>query len=135
MNQDAEARGGPGGGAVEYAGMDSLPGRRTLTADEVQKRLRYIVEKDHLVLDDLPRRFLEVFAAVLKHTNYRQVIDNYARDDARAARTARPSARSTSRRATPGTCPATGRTSCSRPTAGTSHRVASSRRARWAAST
>ena len=85
MNQDAEARGGPGGGVADYAATDSLAGRRTLTADEVQKRLRYIVEKDRLVLDDLPRRFLEVFAAVLKHTNYRQVIDNYARVTARCS--------------------------------------------------
>ena len=54
-----------------------------LTAEDVQHRLRYIVEKDRLVLDDLPRRFLEVFAAILKHTNYRQVIDNYARVSAR----------------------------------------------------
>ncbi len=54
-----------------------------LTADAVQQRLRYIVEKDRLVLDDLPRRFLEAFAAILRHTNYRQTIDNYARITAR----------------------------------------------------
>lgn len=59
------------------------PPRRDFTAQDVQRRLRYIVEKDKLVLDDLPRRFLEVFAAILAHTNYRQVIDNYARMTAR----------------------------------------------------
>jgi len=59
--------------------------RSKLTADDVQRRLRYIVEKDRLVLDDLPRRFLETFAAILTHSNYRQVVDNYARITARCA--------------------------------------------------
>jgi Fe-S oxidoreductase len=54
-----------------------------LTADEVQGRLRYVVEKDRVVVDDLPRRFLEAFAAILRHSNYRQVVDNYARITAR----------------------------------------------------
>jgi len=53
-----------------------------LTAEKIQERLSYIIEKDRLA-GDLPRRFLEAFAAILKHTNYRQVIDNYARIPAR----------------------------------------------------
>ncbi|MFO7693713.1 MAG: (Fe-S)-binding protein [Vicinamibacterales bacterium] len=59
--------------------------RRPLGADDVQQRLRYIVEKERLVLDGLPQKFLEAFAAILKHSNYRQVIDNYARITARCA--------------------------------------------------
>lgn len=63
---------------------DQAPRRREpLTADEVQRRLRYTVEKDRLVLEHLPQRFLEAFAAILRHSNYRQVIDNYARISAR----------------------------------------------------
>ncbi len=55
-----------------------------LTPEKIQERLSYIIEKDR-VAGDLPRRFLEAFAAVLKHTNYRQVIDNYARIPARCS--------------------------------------------------
>ena len=65
------------------ANTQAETGSRVLTGDAVQQRLRYIVEKDKLALDDLPRRFLEAFAAILKHSNYRQVIDNYARTTAR----------------------------------------------------
>jgi Fe-S oxidoreductase len=53
-----------------------------LTPEKIQERLSYIIEKDRLA-GDLPRRFLEAFAAILQHTNYRQVIDNYARIPAR----------------------------------------------------
>ncbi len=55
-----------------------------LTPEKIQERLSYIIEKDRIA-GDLPRRFLEVFAAILQHTNYRQVIDNYARIPARCA--------------------------------------------------
>ncbi len=55
-----------------------------LTPEKLQERLSYIIEKDR-VAGDLPRRFLEAFAAVLQHTNYRQVIDNYARIPARCS--------------------------------------------------
>jgi len=55
-----------------------------LTPEKIQERLSYIIEKDR-VAGDLPRRFLEAFAAVLQHTNYRQVIDNYARIPARCS--------------------------------------------------
>jgi len=55
-----------------------------LTPEKIQERLSYIIEKDR-ISGDLPRRFLEVFAAILQHTNYRQVIDNYARIPARCA--------------------------------------------------
>jgi len=54
-------------------------------AERIQERLSYTIEKDRVVTDDLPKRFLEVFAAVLKHSNYRQVLDNYARVTARCA--------------------------------------------------
>ena len=79
--------------------MAPLP---TLTAEEVTKAfavpkkaevvesqrlpVRYHVE-DHDVADR-PRRFLEVFAAVLKHTNYRFVLDHYSRVSARCSRCA-----------------------------------------------
>jgi Fe-S oxidoreductase len=56
-----------------------------ITPDAVQQRLRYVVEKDRLVLDDLPRRFLDAFAAILEQSNYRQAIDTYARASARCA--------------------------------------------------
>lgn len=62
--------------------VDLKPPR--LTAEEIQERLSYIIETDR-VAGDLPRRFLEAFAAILKHTNYRQVIDNYARIPARCS--------------------------------------------------
>ena len=55
-----------------------------LTPEKIQVRLSYIIEKDR-VAGDLPRRFLEAFAAILQHTNYRQVIDNYARIPARCS--------------------------------------------------
>jgi Fe-S oxidoreductase len=69
--------------APDSPGVERQAPGGPLTADEVQRRLRWTVEKDRLVLDDLPRRFLEAFAAILRHTNYRQVIDNYARITAR----------------------------------------------------
>ncbi len=55
-----------------------------ITPEKIQQRLTYIIEKDR-VAGDLPRSFLKAFAAVLQHTNYRQVIDNYARIPARCA--------------------------------------------------
>jgi len=54
-------------------------------ADQIQQRLTYNIEKDKVVTEDLPRRFLEAFAAILKHSNYRQVLDNYGRVTARCA--------------------------------------------------
>ncbi len=59
------------------------PCRGTFTVDEIQDRLSYIIEKDRVDPHDLAGQFLEVFAAILKHSNYRQVIDNYARITAR----------------------------------------------------
>ncbi len=99
--------------------------RGPLTADAVQQRLRYIVEKDRLVLDDLPRRFLEAFAAILRHTNYRQTIDNYARITARCTNCATACQIYQQTASARTTCPATARICCSRSTAGISARVAS----------
>jgi len=55
-----------------------------VTPEKIQERLTYIIEKER-VADDLPKSFLKAFAAVLQHTNYRQVVDNYARIPARCA--------------------------------------------------
>ncbi len=56
-----------------------------LTPEQMQERLSYNIEKDEVYTGDMPARFLEVFAAILKHSNYRQVIDNYSRVTARCA--------------------------------------------------
>ena len=85
VNTQAEEAGGAAGTATSQAASEFAPAARVLTGDAVQQSLRYIVEKDKVALDDLPRRFLEAFAAILKHTNYRQVIDNYARTTSRCS--------------------------------------------------
>ncbi len=58
--------------------------------DEVVERqklpVRYHVEEEFLVMEDRPRRFLEAFAAILKHTNYRFVLDHYIRTSAKCSR-------------------------------------------------
>ncbi len=55
--------------------------------DERQKlRVRYHVE-DHDIADR-PRRFLEAFAAILKHTNYRLALDHFIRMSAKCSRCA-----------------------------------------------
>jgi Fe-S oxidoreductase len=46
--------------------------------------VRYHVED--AAVDDRPRRFLEAFAAILKHTNYRVALDHYCRVTAKCAR-------------------------------------------------
>ncbi len=48
--------------------------------------VRYHVEDCDVA--DRPRRFLEVFASILKHTNYRLALDHYVRVAARCARCA-----------------------------------------------
>jgi Fe-S oxidoreductase len=48
--------------------------------------VRYHVE-DHDI-DDRPRRFLEAFAAILKHSNYRMALDHYVRISAKCSRCA-----------------------------------------------
>lgn len=45
--------------------------------------VRYHVED--FDLNDLPRRFLEAFAAILKHSNYRMALDHFVRMSARCA--------------------------------------------------
>jgi Fe-S oxidoreductase len=52
---------------------------------EAQKLpVRYVVE-DHPV-EDRPKRFLEAFAAILKHSNYRFVLDQYIQVSAKCSR-------------------------------------------------
>ncbi len=50
--------------------------------------VRYHVEDDNLVIEDRSRRFLEAMAAVLKHTNYRHVLDHYIRVTTKCSRCA-----------------------------------------------
>ncbi len=59
--------------------------RPGLSVDEIQERLSYNLEKDRVYQGDLVQRFLEVFGAILKHSNYRQVLDHCARVTARCA--------------------------------------------------
>ena len=47
-------------------------------------QVRYHVED--FQVEDRPRRFLEAFAAILKHTNYRVALDHYIRISAKCAR-------------------------------------------------
>ena len=55
------------------------------TPEMIQERLSYNLELDRVYKGDLVQRFLEVFAAVLEHSNYRQLLDNYIRSTARCA--------------------------------------------------
>jgi [DsrC]-trisulfide reductase subunit K len=71
-----------------------------LTAEEREKAYRFskkpgVVERQKLPVryhvedfdvDDRPRRFLQAFAAILKHTNYRLALDHYVRMSAKCAR-------------------------------------------------
>ncbi|MEW5946170.1 MAG: (Fe-S)-binding protein [bacterium] len=49
-------------------------------------RYSYYVERDRLVTQNRPERFLEAFAAVLQHSNYRHIVDLYSRIGARCSR-------------------------------------------------
>lgn len=64
---------------------ETVPSVGPLTADDVQGKLRYIVEKSTVVVGNLPRRFLEAFEAILTHANYRNVVDTYSRLSSRCA--------------------------------------------------
>ena len=58
-------------------------------ADAIQRQrlpVRYHVED--FDVEDRPRRFLQAFAAILKHTNYRLALDHYIRVTAKCARCA-----------------------------------------------
>lgn len=55
--------------------------------DKQNLPVRYHVE-DTLVVEDRPRKFLEAMAAILKHTNYRFVLDHYIRTSAKCSRCA-----------------------------------------------
>jgi Fe-S oxidoreductase len=57
--------------------------------DVIQRQqlpVRYHVED--FDIDDRPRRFLQAFASILKHTNYRIALDHYSRVTAKCARCA-----------------------------------------------
>ena len=56
-------------------------------ADVIQRQrlpVRYHVED--FDVEDRPRRFLEAFASILKHTNYRVALEHYIRVSAKCAR-------------------------------------------------
>ena len=71
-----------------------------LTAEELEKSLEIpkkpsVVERQKLPVryhvedfdvDDRPRRFLQAFAAILKHTNYRLALDHYIRVSSKCSR-------------------------------------------------
>ncbi|MBD3166278.1 hypothetical protein GF324_06750 [bacterium] len=49
--------------------------------------VRFHVEEAHLIpAGERPKKFLEAFAAILKHTNYRFMLDQYSRVSAKCAR-------------------------------------------------
>ncbi|MBT3231382.1 MAG: (Fe-S)-binding protein [Calditrichaeota bacterium] len=52
--------------------------------EKQQLSVRYHVED--FALENRPQRFLEAFAAILKHTNYRLVLDHYVRISAKCSR-------------------------------------------------
>ncbi|HHE46352.1 MAG TPA: (Fe-S)-binding protein, partial [Bacteroidetes bacterium] len=54
--------------------------------DKQRLPVRYHVED--FDVEDRPRRFLEAFAAILKHTNYRFVLDHYVKVSAKCSRCA-----------------------------------------------
>lgn len=58
--------------------------RKPEVVEKQRLPVRYHVED--FQLQDRPRRFLEAFAAILKHTNYRLALDHYARVSAKCAR-------------------------------------------------
>jgi Fe-S oxidoreductase len=61
---------------------------KSLRKDDVIKKqnlaVRYHVED--FKVENRPRRFLEAFAAILKHTNYRLILDHYVRISAKCSR-------------------------------------------------
>ncbi len=63
---------------------------KSLRTDEINERqnlvVRYHVED--LDVNDRPRRFLEAFAAILKHSNYRMALDHFIRVSAKCSRCA-----------------------------------------------
>ncbi len=87
--------------------------------------LSYYMER--LYPGDKVQRFLEIFAAVLQHSNYAQLVDTYARTGRQMRQLRRPPARSTSPPGSPRTSPATGRTCSWKSTGATSRSAASSR--------
>ena len=52
--------------------------------DKQNLSVRYHVED--FDVNDLPRRFLEAFAAILKHSNYKMALDHFVRMSARCER-------------------------------------------------
>ncbi len=60
------------------------PSKKPEVIERQRLPVRYHVED--FQVEDRPRRFLEAFAAILKHTNYRLALDHYIRVTAKCAR-------------------------------------------------
>jgi len=60
--------------------------RKPEVAEKQRLDVRYHVED--FDVNDRPRRFLEAFAAILKHSNYRMALDHYVRISAKCSRCA-----------------------------------------------
>jgi hypothetical protein len=69
--------------AEERSRALALP-KKTEVIERQRLAVRYHVED--FQAGDRPRRFLEAFAAILKHTNYRLALDHYVRVSAKCAR-------------------------------------------------
>ncbi|MCX6543353.1 MAG: (Fe-S)-binding protein [Acidobacteria bacterium] len=70
---------------AERARAFALP-KKPAVIERQRLAVRYHVED--FDVRDRPRRFLEAFAAILKHTNYRVALDHYARISTKCARCA-----------------------------------------------
>jgi Fe-S oxidoreductase len=68
---------------AERTGAYALP-KKPDVVERQRLRVRYHVED--FDVRDRPKRFLEAFAAVLKHSNYRLALDHYARISTKCAR-------------------------------------------------
>jgi Fe-S oxidoreductase len=62
------------------------PTRKPEVTEKQKLDVRYNVED--FDVNDRPRRFLEAFAAILKHSNYRMALDHYVRISAKCSRCA-----------------------------------------------
>jgi len=69
---------------IEERGKAFACPKKQEVIDRQRLPVRYHVED--FDVEDRPRRFLQAFAAVLKHTNYRLALDHYVRVSAKCAR-------------------------------------------------
>lgn len=63
---------------------------KSLRTDEINERQKLVVRYhvEDFDVNDRPRRFLEAFAAILKHSNYRMALDHFIRISAKCSRCA-----------------------------------------------